>query len=235
MSRSRAPGSRCRRMWCARMRTDGGYCGAWSRSRSWSITGLRGYPDQHQLSRPGRIRRPCESARPSRQARGPPCQPPTRGRLMTTTPSSLGGARRVDVYTLPARPAADPLHLQFGMGHHTIQTQPGGGPIFPAGLVDDRRITDVDRGAGRSGRRQALTAERPERPDNGNLAYILSISTRKMGICVPISTDYRAGRSPRPQAEASPRHAPRFRLAGRLAGHRRPTMPLTDSARAGAS
>ena len=52
---------------------------------------------------------------------------------MTTTPSSLGGARRVDVYTLPARPAADPLHLQFGMGHHAIQTQPGGGPIFPAG------------------------------------------------------------------------------------------------------
>ena len=52
---------------------------------------------------------------------------------MTTTPSSLGGARRVDVYTLPARPAADPLHLQFGMGHRAIQTQPGGGPIFPDG------------------------------------------------------------------------------------------------------
>ena len=52
---------------------------------------------------------------------------------MTTTPSSLGAARRIDVYALPAHPAANPLHLQFGMRHHAIQTQPGGGPIFPAG------------------------------------------------------------------------------------------------------
>ena len=52
---------------------------------------------------------------------------------MTTTPSSLGGARRVDVYTLPARPTADPLHLQSGMRRQAIQTQPGGRPIFPAG------------------------------------------------------------------------------------------------------
>ena len=52
---------------------------------------------------------------------------------MTTTPFSLGAARRIDVYALPAHPAAHPLHLQFGMRHHAIQTQPGGGPIFPAG------------------------------------------------------------------------------------------------------
>ena len=52
---------------------------------------------------------------------------------MTTTPSSLGAARRTDVYALPAHPAADSLYLQFGMRHHAIQTRPGGGPIFPAG------------------------------------------------------------------------------------------------------
>lgn len=52
---------------------------------------------------------------------------------MTAAPSSLGAARRTDVYALPAHPAADLLDLQFGMRHHAIQTQPGGGPIFPAG------------------------------------------------------------------------------------------------------
>ena len=52
---------------------------------------------------------------------------------MTTTPSNLGAARRIDVYALPAHPAADPLHLQYGMRHPAIQTEPWGGPIFPAG------------------------------------------------------------------------------------------------------
>ena len=52
---------------------------------------------------------------------------------MTTTPSSLDAARHIDVYALPADPAAAPLHLQAGMRRHAIQTPPGDGPVFPAG------------------------------------------------------------------------------------------------------
>lgn len=49
---------------------------------------------------------------------------------MTTTPHGMGAARDIDVYTLPAPPAAGSLHLQFGMRSHARQTTPVPGPTF---------------------------------------------------------------------------------------------------------
>ena len=52
---------------------------------------------------------------------------------MTTTPCSLGAARYIDAYALPANPAAGARHLQFGMGRQAVQTPPAVGRIFPHG------------------------------------------------------------------------------------------------------
>ena len=52
---------------------------------------------------------------------------------MTTTPHGMSIARDIDVYTLPATAAADPLHLHFGMRSHAIQTPLSAGPTLSGG------------------------------------------------------------------------------------------------------
>ena len=49
---------------------------------------------------------------------------------MTTTPHGMGAARDIDLYALPATPAAACLHLQFGMRSHAYQPAPAPGPTF---------------------------------------------------------------------------------------------------------